>query len=158
MIFGHISNLAKEKAALSGVLQAGLEYLAKTDFKSMAPGRYEIDETMHALVQEYVTQPKEERKAERHEKYIDIQYIDQGEEGIGFALLADGCEVSEDKLAEKDAIFYQAVKDEILLPMPAGTYAIFLPNDIHRPCCQNKTAAQVRKVVLKIKVSALSGR
>ena len=155
MIFGHISNLAQEKAAISGILQAGLEYLAKTDFKSLAPGRYEIDGNMYALVQEYATQPKEERKAERHEKYIDIQYIDQGEECIGFALLSDGCEVSEDKLAEKDAVFYKVVKDEIFLVMPAGTYAIFLPNDIHRPCCQHETAAQVRKVVLKIKAASL---
>ena len=155
MIFGHLENLSKEKAAVCSALRDGLEYLAKTDFKSMASGRYEISDDMYALVQEYATQPKAERKAERHEKYIDIQYIDQGEECIGFALLSPECEVSEDKLAEKDAVFFKTVKDEVALIMPAGTYAIFMPSDIHRPCCQSGTASQVRKVVLKIKVSSL---
>lgn len=155
MIFGHLANLSKEKAAVSGILQAGLEYLAKTDFKSMEPGRYEISDDMYALVQAYDTQPKAERKAERHEKYIDIQYVDQGEECIGFALLSPESEILEDKLAEKDAVFFKTVKDEIALVMPAGTYAIFFPADIHRPCCQSETVSQVRKVVLKIKVSAL---
>ena len=155
MIFGHVENLAKEKAAMSGILQKGLDYLAKTDFSAMDIGRHEIDDTMYALVQEYVTQPKADRKAERHEKYIDIQYIYQGEEAIGFALYSPEDEVLEDKLAEKDAIFYQTVKDEVALVMPAGTYAIFFPADIHRPCCISNQSEQVRKVVLKIKVSAL---
>lgn len=155
MIFGHLSTMPKEKAAVSGVLQQGLEYLAETDFTSMELGRHDIDDNMYALVQEYVTQPKAERKAERHAKYIDIQYIVQGEEAIGFALYSPEDEVSEDKLAEKDAIFYKTVKDEVELIMPAGTYAIFFPADVHRPCCISKKPEQVRKVVLKIKVSAL---
>lgn len=155
MIFGHLSNLAKEKTAVNGVLQQGLAYLATTNFASMELGRHEIDDNMHALVQEYVTQPKAERKAERHEQYIDIQYIAQGEEAIGFALLSPDNEIAEDKLAEKDAIFYKTVKDEIALVMPAGTYAVFFPSDVHRPCCISKQPEQVRKVVLKIKVSAL---
>lgn len=155
MIFGHLANLAKEKAAIGGVLQKGLEYLAQTNFKSMAVGRYEIDENMYALVQEYVTQPKADRKAERHEKYIDIQFVEQGIECIGFAVASPESEISEDKLAEKDAVFFKTVKDEVAMIMPAGTYAIFFPADIHRPCCDNGSPVQVRKVVLKIKVSAL---
>lgn len=155
MIFGQLSNLASEKAAIGGGLRPGLEYLAKTDFTSMAVGRYEIDANMYALVQEYVTQPKADRKAERHEKYIDIQYVAQGEEAIGFAPMAAENEILEDKLAEKDAVFYKTVKDEVALVMPAGTYAIFFPADVHRPCCISKQAGPVRKVVLKIKVSVL---
>jgi beta-galactosidase beta subunit len=34
----------------------------------------------------YQTAPKTEKKAETHAKYIDIQYIDNGTEVIGFAL------------------------------------------------------------------------
>lgn len=154
MIFGHIGNLGQEKAALCPTLQKGLEYLRKTDFGAVSPGKYEIDgDRMYALVQEYHPQPKGDRKAERHKKYIDIQYIAQGEECIGFALYTPECEVLEDKLAEKDAVFYKTVKDEIALNMPAGTYAVFFPNDIHRPCCLGPADALVKKVVLKIKVS-----
>ena len=35
-------------------------------------------------------------------------------------------------------------------PNPAaGNYAHLLPHDIHRPCCQTKTEAKVKKVVVK---------
>lgn len=156
MIFGHLGNLANEKTAVHSVLRKGLEYLAKTDFSAMEIGRQEIDDNMYALIQEYETQPKADRKAERHEKYIDIQYVHSGEEQIGFALYSPANEVQEDKLAEKDAIFYKTVKNEIALVMPAGSYAIFFPADVHRPCCSSGQAGKVRKVVLKIKVSALA--
>lgn len=42
MILGHIKNLQQEKGLFAQALQTGLEYLAKTDFTGMAPGKYEI--------------------------------------------------------------------------------------------------------------------
>lgn len=156
MFFGHISNFKVDKSALHVALQAGLKYLAETDFGGMAPGRYELNENMYALVQDYVPQPAAERKAECHERYIDIQYIVSGEECIGFAVAAAENQILEDKLAEKDAIFFKTVKDEIALIMPAGSYGIFLPSDVHRPGCQYQAATAVRKVVLKINVKALN--
>ena len=38
------------------------------------------------------------------------------------------------------------------LVMEAGNWAVFYPNDIHRPCCLAGTSGKVRKVVVKIRL------
>ena len=39
--------------------------------------------------------------------------------------------------------------------MTDGCYAIFFPEDVHRPCCQMGQAEDVKKIVLKIRVDTL---
>ncbi|EGO65383.1 YhcH/YjgK/YiaL family protein [Acetonema longum] len=157
MIQGDMKNLDQELFLFHPLLQKGLQYLKNTDFSKLAAGRYEIDgDILFALVQEYEPQPKQDRKAETHAKYADVQYVAQGQECIGFARLTPDCEVAEDKLAEKDAVFYKTVKDEVDLVLDAGSYAVFMPADVHRPCCLGPAGrVQVKKVVLKVKVSVL---
>lgn len=152
-----MKNLTQEMALFHPLLQKGMQYLRDTDFAKLAVGRYEIDgDNLFALVQEYEPQPKPERKAETHAKYADVQYVAQGQECIGFARLTPACEVAEDKLAEKDAVFYKTVKDEVGLVLNAGAYAVFMPADVHRPCCLGPAGkVRVKKVVLKVKVSEL---
>jgi biofilm protein TabA len=61
--------------------------MRNTDFSQMAVGRYPIDgEQMFALVQSPMTQAWETGKAEFHSRYIDIQYLLEGEELIGYAI------------------------------------------------------------------------
>ena len=100
-------------------------------------------------------QPKQKRRAEAHRKYVDIQYIAAGEEKIGVAPLQDGYEVVEDKLAEKDVIFYAGLQDEVELGLKAGMFAVLFPWEVHRPNCAFDEPAPVRKVVMKISVDSL---
>jgi YhcH/YjgK/YiaL family protein len=157
MILGHIKNLKQEKYLFSGNLLKGLEYIQNADLNSLAPGKYEIDgKNVFVLISEYNTEPKQQRKAEAHKKYIDIQYIAKGEENIGHSFLAPDNEVLEDRLEEKDAIFYKTVQKEVDLYLNEGTYGIFFPEDVHRPCCAVGEPAPVRKVVVKILVETLT--
>jgi len=156
MIYGQLKNFEQEKAAFSPALQKGLLYLKNTDFSTLAVGRYDIDgDTIFALVSEYVTEPKEDRRPESHQKYIDIQYLALGEEMIGCSLLSPEYEVLQDELALKDLMFYKAVKQEVDMLLKPGVYAVFFPNDVHRPCCMASSAARVKKVVIKIALAAL---
>jgi biofilm protein TabA len=157
MIYGRIENLQQEKRVLSGIIQKGLEYLKNTDFTTISTGRYELDgDTMFALVSEYETELKSVRRPEAHKQYIDIQYIVKGEEAIGHSFLAPANTVLEEYNAEKDIVFYRTVIGESYLRLDAGTYAVFFPDDIHRPCCTSgKKPSSIRKVVLKIKVDVL---
>ena len=151
MIFGTLNNLSKERLYLPKALIKGLDYLQKTDFSNLAVGKYEIEgSSIFALVQEYRTAPKPEKKAEAHAKYIDIQYIAQGNEVIGFAPYSPESEVKEDLLEQKDAVYYRTVKGEMDLILSSGMYAIFFPDEIHRPGCDYQSGGQVRKVVVKI--------
>lgn len=156
MIFAKLDSLSKDKAYLAKALVKGLDYLQKTDFTKVAVGKYEIEgSSIFALVQEYQTAPKTEKKAEAHGKYIDIQYIDQGNEVISFASFSPESEVKENLLEQKDAIYYKTVKGEMDLILSKGMYAIFFPDEIHRPGCNYESVGTVRKVVVKIAMSLL---
>lgn len=156
MIYGQLNNFEQEKVAFSPALQKGLLYLKNTDLSTLSVGRHDIDgDNIFALVSEYVTEPKKDRKPEAHQRYIDIQYLASGEEMIGCSLLSSECEVLQDELELKDLIFYNEVKQEVDMLLKPGVYAVLFPNDVHRPCCMLNSAARVKKVVIKIAVSAL---
>lgn len=156
MIFGHIATLDQEKAHLHPNLIKGLAYLAKTDLAALPKGKYEIEgKDIYVAINEYETQPREARRAEAHVDYLDIQYMIAGEEIIAYSLLAKDNEVLSDELAAKDAIFYKTVQQETDLVMTKGMYAIFFPWDVHRPNCSLHGAANVKKAVVKIKMSLL---
>ena len=151
MIFGSIQNIETDKKYLGKALVRGLEYLAKTDFSKVEAGRYEIEgAAFFALVQEYHTSPKEEKKPEAHRKYVDIQYVAQGAEVIGYGLDNPANEISGDRLAEKDVLNFRSVQNEIDLILTQGMYTILFPQDVHRPGCHYGEGGNVKKVVLKI--------
>lgn len=150
MIIGHIANAETEYSFYEPKLARGIQYLAATDFVDMAEGRYELGDGMFALVQEYVTEPKNKRRAESHAKYIDIQFVVQGEENVGYAVLNNDCIVEENLLAEKDVIFYSEVVAEADFALLTGMFAVFYPWDVHRPSVARNEPTRVKKVVVKI--------
>lgn len=156
MIIGHISHAEKEYTAYSSALSKGLKYLSENNFSSMSEGRYDLDDGMFALIQEYKTEPKARRRPESHQRYIDIQYIVNGEESIGYCLLCSQCVIKENLLLEKDLIFYSSVVNESDFILKTGMFAVFFPWDIHRPSVSWKEDSVVRKVVLKIPISLVS--
>jgi biofilm protein TabA len=156
MFFGSIHNLEQDRKVLPPAIVKGLEYLKNTNFSQVEVGKYPIEgDRIFALVQEQQTSPKAERRAEAHGKKIDIQFVISGAEMIGFALPNPENEVAEDLLEQKDNIFYQTVANEADLLLTAGMYAIFFPEEVHRPCCRYGAANQVRKVVVKIAAALL---
>lgn len=156
MIYGQLKNWRGEQAAISPVLRHAVEYLRTTDFARLSPGRYEIQgDNLFALVSEYQTQPRQERRPERHERYIDIQFLVSGQEWIGCCSFQADFRETENSLKEKDIVFYGDPVNEVYLPFVAGTYAIFFPSDIHRPCCANGQSGPVKKVVVKVAVNLL---
>ena len=156
MIFGHISTVPKDAPNLHKTLVKGLEYLAKTDLAALPKGKYEIEgKDIYVAINEYETQPREVRRAEAHVDYLDIQYVISGQEMIAYSLLSADNEVLSDELAAKDAIFYKTVQHETELVMTEGMYAVFFPWDVHRPNCVLNEATNVKKAVVKIKMSLL---
>ncbi len=152
MIFSSLENLAQDRAVLTPALLKGMEFLKNNDLAALAVGKYEIDGTdIFALVQENQTVPKAEKRAEAHHKYIDIQFMVSGTEVMGFALHNDANQVVEDKLAEKDNIFFKDPTGEMDLVVGAGQYAVFFPKEVHRPGCSYGVNATIKKVVVKVK-------
>lgn len=106
---------------------------------------------MRASVQRYTTQPAETLRFETHEKFFDAQYLVAGEERIGVAA-RDGLDVQTPYDVENDVTFYQepAVSGSVLLH--AGEYAVFAPQNAHKPRCAAGDAMAVRKIVVKVPV------
>ena len=153
MIFGNINNLGKEYRSFPKAIQKAIKYLKETDFSKLKEGKYHIqEEEMFAVLQRYETIPKEEKNAEKHEKYVDIQYLLSGEETIGFGLENPKNEIVEQYEPIKErSLFDQLVKENYLI-MSKGNFAIFFPKDIHRPGCVHKEKNSVLKVVIKISI------
>jgi biofilm protein TabA len=157
MYVGHIKNLETDRKVLPLPLIKGLEYLRRTDFSRTEIGKYEIEGSqIFALVQEQEIGPKAGRRPEAHLRNIDIQYVIEGTDVIGYGLPDPANEVAEDLLSEKDCVFYKNVQAETDLVLTSGMYAIFFPEEVHRPNCQyGTTGGQLRKVVVKIAAELL---
>jgi len=155
MILGHIKDWVQENTILHAAVGKGLNYLGQTDFSNIADGKHFIDgEKMYAVISSYLPEIKDKRRIESHQCYLDIQYIISGSETMGYANLAESHEIQED-CSYRDVIFYNRIANEIPLHLMQGMYAIFFPWDVHRPGCLGETQEQVRKVILKIKMSEL---
>ena len=153
MIVGDLDNWPKEQQAYTKTLAKGIEYLRRTDFSGMGPGKYEIEgELMYALVQEMHTEAKELRKPEAHDRFVDIQYLISGiGERIGVSRRQSDAVPSEDYLCSRDVAFFTEVKDEVDLILRPGMFAVFFPDDVHRPCCAvDDAGGSIKKVVIKI--------
>jgi YhcH/YjgK/YiaL family protein len=157
MIYGHIGSMETENAYTEKIRKA-MAILRETDVTDMHHGKYPLDgDNLILQINEITTGPKEEKKPEVHRKYIDVQYMVHGHELIGFYPDDRNGEVLEDLLKENDLLFYKEREDvnELMLPMTDGCYAIFFPEDVHRPGCQMRAPEAVKKIILKIKVDTL---
>lgn len=157
MIYGSIDEIRTE-AAFSPSIRKAFKVLRETDFASMEKGTYPLDDDRLILqIHEIETSPKETRRAEVHVKYVDLQYIISGQELIGCYPDKGVDKVEEDLLSVRDILFYEYRDnpDEVMLPMKSGNFALFFPEDVHRPSCDFNGSHPVRKVVLKIKVDSL---
>lgn len=157
MIYGNI-HAGLSSAAYSEQILRAIRYLKETDVTDMHHGRYPIDgDRFIVQINEVTTGPKEEKKPEIHRDYIDVQFMVKGHEYIGFYPDCKDGEVLEDLMDSNDVLFYKENPNanEIMLPMTEGCYAIFFPEDVHRPCCQMGEAEDIKKIVIKIRVDTL---
>jgi biofilm protein TabA len=149
MIIDHIQNGALYHG-LGARIRTALEYLVKTDFAAMVPGRYDLDgDQVFALIQQYETRPREQGIWEAHRRYIDVQYVAAGFETLGYAPIGN-LSVTQPYTVDKDCELFVGPGD--FLTARAGTFIIFFPADGHMPCLAYDTPVPVRKVVVKVAV------
>lgn len=135
-------------------LKPAFEFLEQhASGKDLADGRAEIDgDRLFALVQTYKPKPIRGSKFEAHRRHADVQYIAAGAERIGCAP-TEALQVEVPYDFEKDIEFYAQPKRYTAIAIPAGTFAVFYPEDAHMPCCRLDSDARVRKIVVKVLLS-----
>lgn len=164
MIYGNVNNefFDRQAAILPKPLGDALRFLKTADLVNHAAGRFPMDLNgvdVILQVMDMNTNPRENLFPEIHRKYIDVQYCVCGGPEKASYYDDDGKNtVKSDELnTERDILFYQnnpeALENTVyLLP---GTYAIYLPWDVHVPG-QNAfdDARAFRKIVMKVPMDA----
>ncbi|WP_192456518.1 YhcH/YjgK/YiaL family protein [Musicola keenii] len=154
MIICDQQDWSREKYALHPIIHQAIHYISTTDFTTMETGKYDIiPGKMFCLLQEFTTEPVENRLAESHFQFVDIQYLLQGEETIGVARGSRNNTIIDDKKETNDIVFYRDIQNESLITLIPGMFAVFFPEDLHRPCCQCREPSFIRKAVIKIHIS-----
>lgn len=154
MIFGHIAQ--PNPCRLPDAIERALNFLRTTDFLALEPGVVEIDgKNIFAQIIDMTTRDVAENRPEVHRRYLDIQFLAWGEEKIGLAIDIGNNEISESLLEQRDIIFYHDSEHESFFEMVPGSYAIFFPQDVHRPGCHKTVATPIRKIVVKVAISVL---
>ena len=147
MIVGNIHNL---QSWLPEELRQAIEHVKANVSETTEKGRYDIDgNRLFYLVSEDMTEPFEQRRAEYHARYLDIQIVLKGQEGMTFSIRPAGAPET-DWLADKDIAFLPAGADEKTLVLNEGDFVVFYPQEVHMPLCAVGAPAQVRKVVVKL--------
>ncbi|HGN1899911.1 TPA: N-acetylneuraminate anomerase [Proteus mirabilis] len=156
MLFGHLSDLAT-MPEMNPALRHAMEKALALDPASLAPGSYKIDgETLFMNVMTFETVPREQKQAELHQRYIDIQILLSGEETIDFGIQGS----AQDVTPYNETDDYQLTDDIIhrqTLSLTPNMFAIFMPYEPHKPgIAQKNEASTLKKVVIKLDVAALT--
>ena len=133
---------------LSPEIENALKYLQNNYLKVMEPGTYNIDDyKMYISVAEYETKSIHEALWEAHRKYIDIQYVIQGSEKMGYTNI-ENIKATVEYDANKDILFGEGTGD--FVTVSEGEFIIFMPQDGHMPCINVGESKHIKKVVVKI--------
>ena len=136
--------------SLSKNIRKGLEWLSSNDLINIENGKHIINgDSLYANVQEYET--KSDADYEAHKKYIDIQYIINGNEYIGVSNY-DNCKTCKQYDPQKDIEFLTLDEDDKYIELEEGEFMILFPNDAHKPSINPQKQTHVKKAVVKVAV------
>ncbi|EOW1329122.1 YhcH/YjgK/YiaL family protein [Klebsiella aerogenes] len=147
MIIGNIHHL---QSCLPDALRQAIEHVKAHVNEATPLGKHDIDgNNLFYLISEDSTEPQAERRAEYHARYLDIQIVLRGQEGMTFSTLPAG-EPQTDWLADKDIAFLAEGAHEKTVILNEGDFVVFYPGEVHKPLCAVGAPAKVRKAVVKV--------
>lgn len=142
-------------SGLHPVLQEALTLAVAARPQEKVPGCYELQgDNIFMNVMQFVTQSPEQKKAELHQQYIDIQMLLSGEERILFGM-TDSARHCEEMHIEDDYQLCSQIADEQAMVLKPGKFVIFMPGEPHKPGCVVQTPMDIKKVVIKVRASLL---
>lgn len=142
-------------AGLHPILQQALTLAVAANPQEKTPGRYELQgDNIFMNVMQFATQSPEQKKAELHREYIDIQVLLSGEERILFGM-TDSARQCEEMHVEDDYQLCSQIADEQAMVLKPGRFVIFMPGEPHKPGCVVQAPMDIKKVVIKVRASLL---
>jgi biofilm protein TabA len=163
MVIDTLENGARY-ASLHPAFARAFDFLAHADWGKLSPGaadtnehsvRHALDgDRMYVSIDHAAARGREAARLETHRRHIDIQFTIEGREEIGWRPLADCRQTAGAFDDERDVGFFSDSPDT-WLALPAGTFAIFFPDDAHAPLGGHGT---VTKAIVKIAIDEQTAR
>jgi YhcH/YjgK/YiaL family protein len=127
-------------------------FLKRSDLRELAADKYAIDgDRVFAMVARDQGRDMDEAQLEVHEKYIDIQMVLDGLDGMGWRP-KDLCRQPAGPYDPEEDIGFYADPPAAWLPVGPGMFVIFFPEDAHLPLI---SSGLIHKVVVKVAVGNL---
>lgn len=155
MIYGNVKWLGEPYEYPKKIYEM-LKYLKDVDISKMPLGIHEIEgRQVYIEVIEAGKMTWDERRAETHRKYVDIQFSANGKEQYGFAPESHQNALVQDSLAQRDVLFFASIANEKYLDSNPGDFFVFFPNDVHRSIYKYGDEPKLRKAIIKVAVELL---
>lgn len=156
MIIGSIEHL-ELTPYLPARLKNAIEYIRDNVNSSTPVGRYDIDgDEVFFMVSDNTSRFIQDAQPEYHKRYIDIQIVLEGDEGMAVSTLPPHTDITDDRIVTGDIAFVKTPIEETMFAVHANDFVIFYPNEVHKPLCAlNNVQTKIRKVVVKVDVNCL---
>jgi biofilm protein TabA len=140
-------NQSEKYYDMHSAFKKAFTFLRENDLSKLAVGRHEIDgDKLFCLISQGTGKTRTEAKLEAHRKYIDIQYIISGTDEMGWKPIAKCINIDTEYSEATDIVFFKD-NPQTWKKVPAGSFAIFFPQDAHAPMVSN---SEIRKAVIKV--------
>jgi YhcH/YjgK/YiaL family protein len=148
MILDRLENSLRY-APLHPGFETAFNFLKKSSLNEFKEGKDRLDgERLFALAMTTKGKGRRDARLESHRRYIDLQYTVAGSDFIGYEIKST-CIPDENGYDSESDIEFYSNSPTAWLPVPAGSFAIFFPEDVHAPL---GTDDFIHKVVIKVAV------
>lgn len=147
MVVDTLENLEKY-VSLNPLFKDVVKFIKENDLNKLEDGKHYIqDKDLFVNITTAHGKTEEDATFETHKNMLDIQIPLDNNETYGYLPLADLPEAEYN--AEKDVTKYPGVKSETLVNCKPGEFAIFWPQDGHKPCIGT---GDIHKAIFKVRV------
>ena len=140
---------AQQYESLHPLFPAAFQFLREANLTDFVEGKREIDgDRLFVVASREPGKGREKSLLEYHQKFIDIQYVIEGTDTMGW-YPTEHCErISQEYDPSSDLGFFFD-RPATWIDVPPGYFAIFYPGDAHAPMAGDSL---VHKVIVKIAV------
>lgn len=143
---------SKQNADLKARVDKAINYILTLDHKNIKVGTYQVSEDFFYIVKEIETQPREHCIFESHRKYIDIQWVIEGQMAIETADVSI-LNIEKEYDSEKDVVLWVKKDNLMKTVLTSGSYAVLYPNNAHISALSvNNQSQKVNLIVGKLKL------
>ena len=142
---------AKQYRSNTKYWNEAFDFLKTHDLNTIAKGKYTVDgDNVTVSVTIDSSKNLDKTSWESHRKYIDLQYVIEGEELMGICPVADA-KVTNPYNEKKDAANYTA--EGKIYSATRNAFFLFFPGDAHRPNITPGGNKPVKKIVVKVRAA-----